>query len=192
VTGQEKGVGQHLALAGLVAGSDEEHFHQLFQTSYRPLVAYARRRSASWGDADDLVAEVYATAWRRRQELDQARPALPWLYGIAGNALRNQLRSSRRRLELVDRLQAQAGPVSGATGDPAERPGSELREAIAGLSFEDQEVLRLVAWEGLSHAEVGEALDCTPNAVAIRVHRARQRLADALHPSNPDDPEDKS
>ena len=38
----------------------------------------------------------------------------------------------------------------------------------------------LVAWEELSHVEIGQALGISPNAVAIRVHRARKRLADRM------------
>jgi RNA polymerase sigma-70 factor (ECF subfamily) len=155
-------------------------FTQLFEATYRPLVAYARRRTPGPSDADDLVAEVYATAWRRRHEIRPDVSPLPWLYAVAGNLLRNSRRAEGRRLRLVDRLQnepASAGPLA---ADPAERPGADLRAALAELSFDDQELLRLIAWEGLTHAEVGQVLDCTANAVAIRAHRARQRLADQL------------
>lgn len=157
---------------------DEAAFAELFTDTYQPLVAYARRRSADWSEADDVVSEVFVIAWRRRAELDPAVSVLPWLYGIAGNVLRNQWRSSGRRLKLVDRLESQ--PDLPAQNDPADRPGAELREALTHLSFDDQEVLRLVAWEGLGHAEIGQILDCSTNAVGIRIHRARQRLNDAL------------
>jgi RNA polymerase sigma-70 factor (ECF subfamily) len=68
-----------------------------------------------------------------------------------------------------------------------------LRAALQRLSFDDQEVLRLVAWEGLSHAEVAQVLQCSTNAVGIRVHRARQRLEIELDRlANPIDPTDTS
>jgi RNA polymerase sigma-70 factor, ECF subfamily len=165
-------------------------FRQVFEVSYQPLVAYARRRVASWSDADDLVGEVYATAWRRRDEFDPTVSPLPWLYGIAGNVVRNQRRSNQRQLKLVDHLGAQPeGPTS---ADPAERPGTDLRVALAQLSFDDQEVLRLIAWEGLSHSEAGEALGCSTNAVGIRIHRARQRLDQQLHHPAPTSQKDLS
>jgi DNA-directed RNA polymerase specialized sigma24 family protein len=44
------------------------------------------------------------------------------------------------------------------------------------LSSKDQELLRLVLWEELSHSEAGEVLGCSANAVAIRLHKARRRL----------------
>jgi RNA polymerase sigma-70 factor (ECF subfamily) len=81
-------------------------------------------------------------------------------------------------LRLVRRLEAQPERPSGH--DPAERPGAELRSALGRLSSDDQEILRLVAWEGLSHAEAGQALGCSANAAAIRLHRARRRLERAV------------
>lgn len=52
-----------------------------------------------------------------------------------------------------------------------------LRAALASLSERDQEVLRLVAWDGLTPAQVAVVLGCTPVAARTRLHRARGRLA---------------
>lgn len=52
--------------------------------------------------------------------------------------------------------------------------------ALASLPPADQEVLRLVAWENLGNQEIAAVRGITPNAVAIRLHRARARFADAL------------
>ena len=161
-------------------GTDEAAFRELFSATYSQLVAYARRRLFDTTDADDVVSEVYATAWRRRASRDADAPALPWLYGIAANVLRNQWRADGRRLQLVERLEAQPAQEPAAVTDPAESQQEDLRTALKRLSFDDQEVLRLVAWEGLSHAEVGQVLGCSTNAVGIRLHRARQRLESSL------------
>lgn len=163
-------------------------FEAIFAETYPALVAYARRRSANTADADDVVAEVFATAWRRRYDLEAVDNStelapLPWLYGIAANVVRNSRRAGGRRLRLVERLRSQPSSVSTVAGSAtaggssvADQPSAEVRSALDRLSFDDQEVLRLVAWEGLSHAEAGQALGCSANAVGIRMHRARQRL----------------
>lgn len=160
----------------------ESDFRDLFNATYTDVLAYARRRSFNVSDADDVVGEVYATAWRRRDSMEPGASPLPWLYGIASNVLRNQWRAGGRRLQLVERLEAQPAPSPMAvhTADPADSDGDEIRAALAQLSFDDQEVLRLVAWEGLAHAEVGQVLGCSTNAVGIRLHRAKQRLATEL------------
>jgi RNA polymerase sigma-70 factor (ECF subfamily) len=165
--------------------SEEAAFRDLFNATYPKLVAYARRRSFDTSNADDVVSEVYATAWRRRDSLDAAEPPLPWLYGIASNVLRNQWRSESRRLQLVERLEAQ--PAATPTNAPGESDDlhsdlhEEIRSALKRLSFDDQEVLRLATWEGLPQAEIGQVLGCSTNAVGIRLHRARQRLETELN-----------
>lgn len=191
MTGQEPDVGlASLSSSQLGPSSvhnDDDWFRWLFDDNYQKLIAYARRRTNDWSDADDVVSEVFATAWRRRDDRDTTAPALPWLYGIAANTIRNQRRASGRRLRLVDHLQAQ--PPKRGSADPAERSGSDLVAALSELSFDDQEVLRLVAWEGLTHVEVGQVLGCSTNAVGIRIHRARQRLQAHLHPTDTTDEE---
>jgi RNA polymerase sigma-70 factor (ECF subfamily) len=60
--------------------------------------------------------------------------------------------------------------------DAAASRGDDVRDAIERLRPLDREVLRLVMWEGLSHGEAASVLDCSVNAVAQRLHNARERL----------------
>lgn len=156
---------------------DTERFRALFDGNYRRLLAYARRRCPSAADADDLVAEVFTVAWRRLADVPAGDAATLWLYGTARRCLANQARGSRRRLRLVARLAAER-PDGGAPAAGA--AAVEVRAALDRLRPTDREVLRLVAWEGLTHAEAAVVLGVSPNAVAIRVHRAKRRLARAL------------
>ncbi|MGI9616946.1 MAG: RNA polymerase sigma factor [Acidimicrobiales bacterium] len=161
-------------------------FQRLFDEGYTPLIAYARRRTADANDADDIVAEVFAVAWRRRTErlADNTSPSaeLPWLYGIAANVLRNHRRSQGRRLRLVERLESQPAP---GQLDPSQLTETTLRDALEQLPFDDRELLRLIAWEGLSHAEIGVVLGISTNAVGIRAHRARKKLEAELTDTHP-------
>lgn len=161
-----------------------DEFEQLFNQCYQPVCAYARRRALNRVDADDIVSEVFSVAWRRRHELDSQRNPLPWLYAIAANVLRNHFRSGTRRTRLEQKIGAQLG--ARWAPDPSEQSeqiDQGLLDALATMSFDDQEVLRLKAWEGLSNPEIAEVLQCSPRAVAVRVHRARQRLRKALDQS---------
>jgi RNA polymerase sigma-70 factor (ECF subfamily) len=162
------------------AGSDrpvpEGRFRDLFEAHHDALLAYAARRSPSLTDAEDVVADVFLVAWRRLGEVPADDEARLWLYGVARRTIANQRRSLRRRLRLQSRLEATAErplPDPPAGAEPA-------LEALATLSPDDQELLRLVAWEELSHAEIGQVLGISANAVAIRLHRARGRFEQAL------------
>ncbi len=68
----------------------------------------------------------------------------------------------------------------GAMAVPDPGPDPEVHAALAALPAGDQEVLRLWAWEGLTPSEIGVTLDVSANAVSIRLHRAKGRLADQL------------
>jgi RNA polymerase sigma-70 factor, ECF subfamily len=153
----------------------ESRFRAVFDVAYGPLCRYARHRGLNGPDSDDLVAQVLEIAWRRLDEVPADEP-LPWLYAVARNLRRNQARTDRRRLDLLARFSASL--PSEAVSDSTD-PGA-LRAALAALSDSDQEVLRLVAWDGLTPAGLATVLGCTPVAARTRLHRARARLARKL------------
>jgi RNA polymerase sigma factor (sigma-70 family) len=155
----------------------EARFRWLFDLAYAPLWRYARHRGLTGPDAEDLVAQTLEVAWRRIGEVPATDP-LPWLYAVARNLWRNQARRDRRRRELLARLRPR--PRAAACEDPASAEPGVLRAALASLSDSDQEVLRLVAWDGLTPAEAAVVLGCTPVAARTRLHRARGRLAARL------------
>ena len=158
----------------------EEDFRRLWAEHHRHVLAYALRRTEQRADAEDVVAATFTVAWRRWSDKPSAEFELPWLYAIAARVLANQRRSVRRLLALRSRLRELPEPAS------VER--SELPEVVAALKQlrrDDQEILRLAAWEGLTGAELAVALDCTENAAAIRLHRARKRLEEQFAKEDP-------
>jgi len=158
--------------------SPEIAYAKVFETNFKPVNAYVRRRVVSLNTADDAVNEVFLVAWRRWDEISSMENPLPWLYRVACNVVRNAHRSQNRHLRLVDKIKAQPEiNVSEYLNDDA---SGELGAALSKLSEEDQELLLLVAWEGLSHAELSVALGCSVNAVGLRVHRAKGRLSKAM------------
>ncbi len=166
----------------------EAQFTLFYQRHYPAVERYVRRRVAEPNVAD-IVIETFAIAWRRFDELDD--DALPWLYAVAMNLIRNQLRKTGREAGAILRSE----PSEIADGEDVERrvlDGAAVRQAFDELRENDREVLRLVAWEGLSHAQAAQALGCSINAVGLRIHRARQRLDVELdrlaNPIAPNDP----
>jgi RNA polymerase sigma-70 factor (ECF subfamily) len=155
----------------------EDRFEELFRAHYGAVRGYALRRVP--GDlAQDVVSETFLVAWRRLD--DVPADALPWLYGVARRVLANQRRSADRGSALERRLAATAS-IAGSS-DPGEHVGEGelLRAALARLSERDREALMLVAWHGLSGARAARAAGCTRTAFAVRLHRARARLAAQL------------
>jgi RNA polymerase sigma-70 factor, ECF subfamily len=127
--------------------------------------------------ADDVVSEVFVAAWRRLEQAPQDE--LPWLFGIARGVMANRRRAEARRNALHERLAANA--VIEVAPGPERRVGeSGLLQALASLSERDQEVLRLVAWDGLDRARAAAVLGITTGLFSLQLHRARRRLARAL------------
>jgi RNA polymerase sigma-70 factor (ECF subfamily) len=152
-------------------------FEAIFREHHRAVLGYALRRTNP-ATADDVVAETFLVCWRRLDEVPA--DALPWLYGVARRCLANAQRGVARRDALADRVGA-AVPERGGR-DLGEIAGERdaLRAAFAELSENDREALRLVAWEGLDLRSAARAAGCSRTAFAVRLHRARRRLAARL------------
>jgi RNA polymerase sigma-70 factor (ECF subfamily) len=125
--------------------------------------------------AQDLLQEVFVIAFRKASDVPE--PPLGWLFGTARRLLANRYRGSRRQDQLIARLLEDVGTET----DP---DTAELKEAfattLATLPDADREVLTLTGWYDLTPTEAAAALGCTPSAYAVRLHRARKRLAAAL------------
>jgi RNA polymerase sigma factor (sigma-70 family) len=150
-------------------------FDDLFAAYSADIVAYCGWRAGSPSDAQDAVADVFLTAWRRLDELPEGDAARLWLYATARKVIANQRRSSRRRAALHERLSLEAAsrPHEAAAPTPEE---TLVHEALRRLAPLDREVLLLAEWEGLSPAQIGRVVGCLAVTARGRLHRARRRF----------------
>jgi RNA polymerase sigma-70 factor (ECF subfamily) len=158
-------------------------FAELYGSTRTDLLRYLVRRTSDAEEAADLLAETYTIAWRKLESIPAGDGARLWLFGVARNLLLRSVRRRRVADALVDRL---AGELRSAqpptpTDDRAER----LRSALAELSERDREIVTLTAWEGLAPREIAKVMATSPNAVRIRLHRARKQLESRL--ASPDE-----
>jgi RNA polymerase sigma factor (sigma-70 family) len=178
------------------SGGVVPRFEACFQANYGRVLAYALRRTGDRATAEDVAAETFLVAWRRQELLPSDE--LPWLLGVARNLLLNELRTSRRRERLAARVAAESAAFTGPTDaaslrDPgcgprantgADRAAEPVLDALASLGERDREVLLLATWDGLDQRRAAVVLGCSPATFAVRLHRARKRLAKALNLSN--------
>jgi len=151
-------------------------FRALYDESVPRVFRYVSRALApNCADLDDLVAEVYLVAWRRIDDVPFPPEDLLWLLGVARNVVAHHRRSTALRLRLQDRLDRER-PVQ----DTAVEVRNEVLDAVRHLPRREREALHLVVWEGLSSEDAAKVIGCSPNAIRIRVHRARRRLTDRL------------
>ncbi|HEY4452095.1 MAG TPA: RNA polymerase sigma factor [Solirubrobacteraceae bacterium] len=153
----------------------QEHFESLYSEHAGAVLAYARRRVPD-GQAEDVTAEVFLTAWRRLDEIPTNTTV--WLLGVARRVLANQRRSQARQLALRARMahepRGSEQPHVNATSD------GRVTRALESLSEKDREVLLLVGWEELGHSDAARVLEIRAGTFAVRLHRARKRFEQAL------------
>jgi RNA polymerase sigma-70 factor, ECF subfamily len=150
-----------------------EHFEALYAEHASAVLAYARRRTSP-GNADDVLAEVFLTAWRRMDDIPGSPRA--WLLGVARRVLANQRRGQGRQSALQVRLAER----SSTFGPGEDLVDERVLQALERVSEKDREVLLLLAWEGLSNQDAARVLGVRAGTLAVRLHRARAHFAAAL------------
>ena len=143
-------------------------FEEIYAQHHAAVTAYVRRRAPE-PVVEDVVAETFLVCWRKLDGVPDE--PLPWLYAVARKTLANTRRMLARQT---------AVPASAALAEPAPVGDNALAAAFRQLSERDREVLRLVAWEGLTLGQAAIALDCSSGACRVRYHRAKRRLAARL------------
>ena len=157
-----------------------ERFRILYNDLYDDLWRYVQRRSINTEEARDTLSEVFLVAWRRLEDIPAGKEARLWLFGVARNLVKTSWRKRKRSGDLLVRIGSEMS-TKGTTYEELDNSGVlKIVNALQFLSENDQEILRLLAWEDLSHKEISVVLGCSENAVAIRIRRARVRLMKVL------------
>ena len=180
-----------VALMLAFRAGDDAAFERLFARWSAPLLRHLERLVKEAATAEELMQEAFLRVFRARERYAPEARFSTWLYTIATHLALNELRRPRRR----------AGHRStdedddGAAGPPlvlaapapapdavvhARRVGAEVESALAALPERQRAALLLAAVEGLSYAEVAQALGTTEKSVKALVHRARSALAERL------------
>ncbi|XVS63040.1 RNA polymerase sigma factor [Actinosynnema sp. CA-299493] len=158
----------------------------LFQRHANTVYNHCFRQIGNWSTAEDLTSVAFLEAWRqrRRLRLSPTGSVLPWLLGIANNVVRNHTRSLRRYERALARLPPQESEADLADAASrrmdAELEMATILPAYRRLRREEQEVLALCAWTGLSYEDASIALAIPVGTVRSRLNRARQHLRDLL------------
>lgn len=173
-------------------GGEETAIAELYDRYGGVLYAVAYRVVGGRADAEDVVVEAFAQAWRDAARFEASRGSVvAWLIMIARSRALDVVRARGRR----DRITASAAasqpesppamgtwrPVPGEALDHAERR-EQVSRAMAALSPPQREAIELAYFEGLSHSEIAERLREPLGTVKTRVRLGMQKLGAALRP----------
>jgi RNA polymerase sigma factor (sigma-70 family) len=171
--------------AELIRASREDPgaFEELFERHAPVLRQWLFAQTGDATASQDLLAEVFAQAWRgvgRFRGEDDAGAA--WLYAIARNLLRQHYKrgrvetAGRRRLGMATASSDDGGIDAAAGRIDASRLSAHVREAFEELTPEQRRAIGYRVVEGLSYEEVGAELDCSAIVARSRVFRGLKAL----------------
>jgi RNA polymerase sigma-70 factor (ECF subfamily) len=169
-------------------------FQELVERYQKRLLNFVYRTIGDRERAEDLVQEAFIRVHRHLHRFDQTKKFSTWIYTIASNLAKNELRNrSRNPLVLFQAMkrswEADHRPLQ--FEDPHHRPDDlyrqrHLRElvewAITQLPEHHREVFVLRELEGRSYEDIAEIANCNLGTVKSRLNRARNRFAQVIAP----------
>lgn len=167
-----------------------EAFEKLFDRYKSRIYDYFLRHIGDWAVAEDLFQKTFLRLHDARARYQPTASFVSWIYTIATNLLRDEVRKERNRPQA--QRTAETSPAETVEQQPAaERAGPEMalgrRElrdrisaAVRALPVEQKEAFILGKYEGRSYQEIAEILGCSEGAVKVRIHRALKVLKISL------------
>ena len=180
-------------VAAFLAG-DRRAFDTLVDRYQRRLLNFVYRTIGDRERAEDLVQEVFIRVHRHLHRFDQSKKFSTWIYTIASNLAKNELRNrSRNPLVLFQTIRKDDDPDPRPLEfeDHRSRPDDlfrkrHLRElvewAVTQLPEHHRIVFVLRELEGKTYEEIAEITDCNLGTVKSRLNRARARFAQVMSP----------
>lgn len=160
---------------------DHAAFTTIFERHASAVWNHAYRLTGSWSQAEDVGSNTFLVAWRKRAEVTLVRDsALPWLYAVAGNLVRNEYRSTGRfiralrRVPLVNEVDDHADAVASRIDD--DRRMRRVIEAASRLPRAEREAFELCLLGEVSIADAAALLGVAETSVRARLSRGRARL----------------
>ena len=179
-------------LVAAMAREEEGAAARLYDRHAALVYAVALRVTGEAGDAEDVVAECFAQAWRQASRFDATRGNVAaWLAGIARTRALDLVRARGRREARVlpDSEVVSTAPLPATAPDAlaqletAECETSVAR-ALAALPSSQRDAIALAYWEGLSHAEIAERLATPLGTIKTRIRLGMHKLRELLAPSH--------
>lgn len=148
---------------------------ELVRAHQARLRAYLFSRTGDIDAADDLAQEVFLVVFRLIDQYDRARPAWPWLIGIARNELREHWRNAARD-KVTDAIEALVAERLVTQNEAPALPMDALASCIQKLPEHSRALVRMIYDERINCAEAARRLQQKAGAVRVTIHRIRRAL----------------
>lgn len=170
-------------VAAMVQEGDQEAFGILLDRYEKKLSRYGRKFLSRKEDIQDIVQDVFVSAYQNIQSFDTSQRFSPWIYRIAHNALVNALRKKERSPISIDLDTLIYHPIY-EDGKESEREQEEMKKLIEQglekLPPKYREVLILHYYEDMPYKDIADILQVPAGTVGIRLKRAKERLREDI------------
>ena len=169
-------VGSDIELLDAWCAGDKAAGDALICRYFDPICRFFRGKLGD--DVEDLVQRTFEIGTARRGDVRDGASFRGFLFGVARNLLLDHLRRRYRRGEREDISMRSLVDLGTSPSEAVQRGEREslLFEAMRRISLDQQIILELAYWEGLSGREIAEALEIGENTVRSRLARARVAL----------------
>jgi RNA polymerase sigma-70 factor, ECF subfamily len=171
-------------LIGRLKARDPAALDEALDRYWDPVVAYATRLVERREDAKDITQDAFLQLWDGADRWEADSEVKPLLFGIVRNlALKEKRRRAIRGRHAAQAERALSRPTSDPSTDAAVREfEAAIADAVSQLPERRREVFVLSRRDGLSHREIGERLEISPQTVANQLSSALSDLRAALQP----------
>jgi RNA polymerase sigma factor (sigma-70 family) len=161
-----------------VAEGDSSALAWLFDRHKARLFGFLYHMTGDAPLAEDLLGESFLRLYQARGRYRSGAGFLPWLFCIARNLARGELRRRTVQTRACRKLVEEAALEIGGPSGEAERAEicERVRAALLALPEDQRTALVLKEYQELSYREIGEVLGCSEEAARARTYRARQSL----------------
>ena len=177
-------VSQSAAMAQTVAAAaagDQVAFARIVAEFHTDMVRVCQVITRDADQANDAVQEAWGICWRQLPRLREPGRLRSWLVAIAANEARQLVRSQRRRVDTELRME---GPRNDDEGTQVWGGRIDLRNALAGLSVDDRQLLALRYVAGFDSAELSRITGLSPSGTRARLQRLLATLRVELETPN--------
>ncbi|HVW00038.1 MAG TPA: RNA polymerase sigma factor [Planctomycetaceae bacterium] len=172
-------------LMNLVQAGGRDGLSTLMRRYANPLLTFLRRMTGDHHRSEELFQDVFLAVWTQRAEYGPWRPFRAWLFGIASNKCRSEVRSRQRRPMIFDGEQTAAVAQDGATPSEAAvatETATIVEEAVLRLPHVQRQVVVLRVWNALSYQAIGQVVGCSEGTARSHMFHALTAMRVFLEP----------
>lgn len=162
-----------------VLGGDRSQYRVIVEKYHKGLIRYLNNMIGDWAQAEDIAQDTFVQAYKRLETFDPKYSVSTWLYTIASNIAKEFFASNSKRFKVID-----GGLLSVESAQDQAESNSKaksVRDAVAALKPDYQQVVNLFYWENKTYEEIAVIMDRPIGTIRTWLSRSKDQLEEQLY-----------